>query len=556
MKARVLVLVRSRWSAFERHTRLKAAVLGCVIVMFALVVALILSIRGLAASSDRSLVEAEEWSAAASNATQAGAFLESWSGFDDEASVGLIGVLDELGAQAAVLDEGGVTVESVELAALIDHAGRIIDAPDGLQSVFAPEAAAVGASFMTIAEDLAAAGRAETTAAIGHLDVWLTGIQLVAAGAALVFVVIVATQILPLMRSIQRSMEKLRTWNEDAATETRRRKLSRQVIDGLEVAASEDAAYAVIERALGVAAPSHKAELLLADSSQAHLRAAVVHRENGAPGCGVVSPWSCPAVRRGTTQIFDDSQAIRACPHLSKHAEPCSAVCAPMTFMGEPMGVLHISGPVGEIPEEELVRDISMLAAESATRVGTLRAFARAELQAATDVLTGLPNRRATEDRLRSLLGAVDGGSTAVIEIDGVAALNDRLGRSAGDRALKVASEALTQAVRGQDWCGRWNGAEFVVVLPGVRANAAREIVGRVRDSVVEQLENADLAGLTTLVGIADTRVARTAHGLMGLIGEALSDARGEEFDEFDQESSEEDVESEKILADPRLSTP
>jgi hypothetical protein len=74
--------------------------------------------------------------------------------------------------------------------------------------------------------------------------------------------------------------------------------------------------------------------------------------------------------------------------------------------------------------------------------------------------------------------------------------------------------------------------------------------------AVIEQPGNADLTGLTTLVGIADTRVAQTARGLMGLIGEALNDAGGEEFDEFDEESSKEDVESEKILADPQLSTP
>ena len=54
-------------------------------------------------------------------------------------------------------------------------------------------------------------------------------------------------------------------------------------------------------------------------------------------------------------------------------------------------------------------------------------------------------------------------------------------------------------------------------------------------------------------MGVADTQVVQTTHSLVQLVIEAPSDAQG---DEFDKESSEEDVESEKILADPQLSTP
>ena len=168
-------------------------------------------------------------------------------------------------------------------------------------------------------------------------------------------------------------------------------------------------------------------------------------------------------------------------------------------------------------------------------------------------VLDGFTVRGGYADRDKRMRGAgllstADGGSAAVIEIVGVAGLNDQLGKSAGDRALKVASEALTQAMRADDWCGRWAGAEFVVILPGESASAAREIVERVCDHVGEMLTAADMASLETSVGIADTRRARTAHGMMGLIGEALSDAR--------DDGAASDSEPEEILSDPQLSTP
>ena len=49
-----------------------------------------------------------------------------------------------------------------------------------------------------------------------------------------------------------------------------------------------------------------------------------------APGCGVETPWGCPAVRRGRTLYFESSDDLSACPRLSdRDGEPCSAVCVP-----------------------------------------------------------------------------------------------------------------------------------------------------------------------------------------------------------------------------------
>ena len=94
--------------------------------------------------------------------------------------------------------------------------------------------------------------------------------------------------------------------------------------------------------------PATPMELLLSDSSRAHLERAATSPTAGAPGCPVESPFSCVAVRRGSPVVFDSSEALNACPKLrGRPAGACSAVCVPVSFMGRALGVLHATGPDG-----------------------------------------------------------------------------------------------------------------------------------------------------------------------------------------------------------------
>lgn len=65
------------------------------------------------------------------------------------------------------------------------------------------------------------------------------------------------------------------------------------------------------------------AELLVADSSHAHLRQVAASGNDGlGPGCGVGTPHDCTARgTRGQTQVYDTSERIDACPHLRHRPE-------------------------------------------------------------------------------------------------------------------------------------------------------------------------------------------------------------------------------------------
>lgn len=131
--------------------------------------------------------------------------------------------------------------------------------------------------------------------------------------------------------------------------EATRRRFSAELHEALEMATEEQGITRVVEHVLRHTVVGRPAELLLADSSEAHLALVASHPLAGAPGCHVGAPFECPAVRRGSAQSFPSSTAINACPHLrDRPGDPRSAHCVPVTFMGRSLGVLHVTGPDGE----------------------------------------------------------------------------------------------------------------------------------------------------------------------------------------------------------------
>src|SRR4051812_36172584 len=113
-----------------------------------------------------------------------------------------------------------------------------------------------------------------------------------------------------------------------------------------------------------------------------------------------------------------------------------------------------------------------------------------AELQATAthDQLTGLPNRRAWDDRLEHELerAAVSQRPLSVlaIDLDRLKRVNDTHGHSQGDRLLQRCAHAWNGALRGGDFLARLGGDEFLVLLPGSAEVAAAEVAQRILGAV------------------------------------------------------------------------
>ncbi len=93
----------------------------------------------------------------------------------------------------------------------------------------------------------------------------------------------------------------------------------------------------------------------------------------------------------------------------------------------------------------------------------------RVQQLAFCDPLTGLPNRRLLEDRLRQAMTASKRsglyGALMFLDLDHFKTLNDQHGHGVGDLLLMEVARRLTSCVRELDTVGRLGGDEFVVML-------------------------------------------------------------------------------------------
>ena len=103
-----------------------------------------------------------------------------------------------------------------------------------------------------------------------------------------------------------------------------------------------------------------------------------------------------------------------------------------------------------------------------------------------TDLLTGLPNRRAIEEwGVRQLRGAARHGFALWVvhaDLDSFKNINDSYGHEAGDQVLRKFAEALKESTRASDICGRMGGDEFLLVMTHLDENGTRLKVDRLRE--------------------------------------------------------------------------
>jgi diguanylate cyclase (GGDEF)-like protein len=109
---------------------------------------------------------------------------------------------------------------------------------------------------------------------------------------------------------------------------------------------------------------------------------------------------------------------------------------------------------------------------------------------AQTDGLTGLPNFRSFHARLEEEVARAHRYghhlACAMVDLDGLKQINDKLGHAAGNRAILAMADAVREELRDTDFAARYGGDEFVVLLPQTSEQQAALFAERLRKRLLQ----------------------------------------------------------------------
>jgi diguanylate cyclase (GGDEF)-like protein len=247
----------------------------------------------------------------------------------------------------------------------------------------------------------------------------------------------------------------------------RRQRAKARFADALRFARTESEAYEVLQRHIETSIPHSAATVFNRNNSADRLEVRTPLPADSplrAP-LAQAEPDSCLAIRMGRPFSRSAQGGLIECEVCGLSAAEVS--CIPSLVGGEVIGsVLVEHGGIEADEEAELEANVS----EAAPVIANVRSLAVAENRAATDGLSGLPNRGAVGETLKRMIAQADRQATPLsllmLDLDHFKRINDSVGHGKGDEVLAAVGQALNAVTRDEDYPGRFGGEEFVVLLP------------------------------------------------------------------------------------------
>jgi diguanylate cyclase (GGDEF)-like protein/putative nucleotidyltransferase with HDIG domain len=161
----------------------------------------------------------------------------------------------------------------------------------------------------------------------------------------------------------------------------------------------------------------------------------------------------------------------------SKFSTLRSALAVPLEGVSGVIGVLALYRGERDAFTSDHLRILLAVSGKMALSIENALKYQQAENSATTDYLTGLPNARSLFlqlDRELARCKRDNSGLTVMVsDMDGFKQINDRFGHLEGNRVLRLFAQALKDGCREYDYVARMGGDEFVVIAPGLAADAA-----------------------------------------------------------------------------------
>src|ERR1035438_276597 len=168
-----------------------------------------------------------------------------------------------------------------------------------------------------------------------------------------------------------------------------------------------------------------------------------------------------------------------------KHIALQSALVVPLDGLNGVVGVLAMYQSNRDAFTPDHLRILLAVASKVALSVENALKYQQAESSATTDYLTGLPNARSLFMHLPKELARCKRDNVSltlmVCDMNGFKKINDRFGHLEGNRVLRLFAQALKDSCREYDYVARMGGDEFVVIAPGLAADAATKKIEQIR---------------------------------------------------------------------------
>lgn len=151
------------------------------------------------------------------------------------------------------------------------------------------------------------------------------------------------------------------------------------------------------------------------------------------------------------------------------------------------VGVMNVAYQNPRKFQSSELRILKLLGDHAAIAIEKARLHQMIDQQAHTDILTGLPNRRAFLERLeQEVLRArryQHPFALAMIDLNHFKPVNDNYGHPAGDLVLQQTANFLQNSIRDTDFVARFGGDEFVFIFPETNLVSAQRILQKVLDN-------------------------------------------------------------------------
>lgn len=219
--------------------------------------------------------------------------------------------------------------------------------------------------------------------------------------------------------------------------------------------------------------------------------------------------------RTGETIMVEDMQTHP----LYKDAPPDwsgSIVGIPLKIDRRVVGVMNLSrDSVGKFSSLEL-HLLGLLANQAAVAISNASLLQTLSKKAYSDTVTGLPNRRALDERLDAEIinARRTGGTFAVVmmDLDGFKRVNDTYGHEVGDLVLRSVFNVVAVGIRSSDFIARYGGDELTLLLHQSDIRASKLVTDKILENLAKYTYKAP-DGSGVKLGISGGVAIYPSHG-------------------------------------------